>query len=333
MTFQSAKIIGSGISYQQYARQDVKRGDKSFVMSRGSLMDFASCPHKWIQGFFDSGDTKSTEWGSLIDCLVLTPESFEHRFAVCPETYMGKGRGGKLEEKPWRFGAKVTDDWKSKQGRKQIVTSDTLSDAKKARRALLENPEASAILSASRTQVMATADYLNEATGLIIPVKILLDIVPLSNSRFGKKLLDLKTCQSAEPRKFQRQIFDTDYDAQAALYTDVYTAATGEDRVEWQFILQENSEPYEVADPMPMLSSEFLDIGRVKYLRALRHYAQCLALNVWPSYSPGFRMTFGNSYLIEPEHWMEKSVMESSNRLMVEQPTKPPSEELSEVTV
>ncbi len=122
--------------------------------------------------------------------------------------------------------------------------------------------------------------------------------------RFGKSLADFKTAVSAKPSEFEKAIFNHNYDAQAALYLDVYTAATGEDRVEWLFALQENSEPFEVADPMPALSSEFLEVGRLKYSRALEFYARCLADNHFPSYAPGHRLTMDGRYFAEPSPWM-----------------------------
>ena len=50
--FSGGKIIGVGVSHDEYAKQPngVKRGDPAYIMSRGSLMEFSACPHKWIAG-------------------------------------------------------------------------------------------------------------------------------------------------------------------------------------------------------------------------------------------------------------------------------------------
>lgn len=97
----NAKIVGAGISNEVYRRQDAKRGDLEFVMSRGELCEFARCPHRWINGYKED-DTESTEWGTLIDCLAMTPKSFNDCFAVTPATYPGSKPG---EEKPWNWNA------------------------------------------------------------------------------------------------------------------------------------------------------------------------------------------------------------------------------------
>lgn len=318
MSFQKAKIIDSGVSYSQYAAQTAKRGERDFVMSRGELMDFAACPHKWLSGY-RSHDTKSSEWGTLIDFLALNGKDFEKHFAVCPAKY----RNEKGEMKDWNFNANACKEWKREQLGKRIIKLDVLREANKAVGILLDDYNAESLIDCSETQVMVLAEWHDSGTELVIPVKILLDLVPdKSHPQFGKKLADLKTAASACPRDFENQIFSCDYDAQAALYLDVYCAATGEERIEWLFILQENSEPYEVADPLPMLSQEFIELGRAKYRNALKFYAHCLATNTWPSYSPGHRLNFGASYLVEPKPWMQSAVMEGQPTF--EQPERQP---------
>lgn len=314
MSFQNAKIIGSGISYAEYSRQTAKRGEKDFVMSRGELMDFAACPHKWIAGY-QSHDTKSSEWGTLIDFLALNGQDFDKHFAVCPEKYKNE----KGETKDWNFNANVCKDWKREQCGKRIIKADVLREANKAVEILFyQFPD---MFNDSLEQVMAVAQWRDQATGYLIPVKILLDMVPNNlHPQFGKSLADLKTGQSAAPHDIESAIFNHDYDAQAALYTDVYCAATGEERIEWLLIFQENSEPYEVADPMPMLSQEYIELGRAKYRNALKFYAHCLATNTWPSYSPGHRMNFGATYLVEPKPWMQSAVMEIGFRTSPPEP-------------
>ncbi len=316
--FQNAKIQSSDCTpdnYRQYGNR-WKRGEKLFVMSRSELMAFSECPHKWLSGV-EGDDTKSTEWGSLIDCLVLTPNQFESRYAVAPEAYPWTKAPTKAdprpqpELKPWNWNADYCKDWRAAQGGKIVIKPDLLATARDAVYTLTENENVAELLIRCRKSVFVTADYHDKATGLVIPVKILLDLVPDEiHPRFGKSLADLKTAVSAKPSDFERAIFDHNYDAQAALYTDIYVAATGEDRCEWLFALQENQEPFEVADPMPALSSEFLDLGRMKYKHALEFYARCLAENHFPSYSAGSRLTVDGRYFSEPSPWMISTAVE-----------------------
>src|SRR6202000_3492768 len=130
----------------------------------------------------------------------------------------------------------------------------------------------------SQKQVMVFADYKDADTGIIVPLKCLLDFVPSKdNARWGKTLGDFKSALSCNPPIWEKEIFRHNYDAQATLYHDMYFSATGEDRPDWVFIVQENQPPYEVADPLPMMSAGFIDIGRAKIAFALKFYARCLA--------------------------------------------------------
>ena len=89
--FKDVKVIGVNIDTAVYLRRDpnIKRGHRDWVMSRGELMDFARCPFKWIEGV-PREDTAATRWGSLLDCLILTPEKFTKQFVIRPATYKAK---------------------------------------------------------------------------------------------------------------------------------------------------------------------------------------------------------------------------------------------------
>lgn len=306
MTFQNAKVICDGASYAMYSAQTAKRGDAAFSMSRGELMAFAENPRKWLAGF-EKPDTKSTAWGTLIDTLLLSPDRMSELIALCPATYQDE----EGNSKPWNFNAKVCKAWKKEQGDKLIVKTTEYAAARDAVKALEKHKECIYLVANSKTQVFVCAEYADDATGLVIPVRALLDLVPNRKTvDYGKALVDLKTGQSAEYREFEKSVFRNDYDAQAALHRDLYVEATGEDRTDWLFILQENEPPYEVADPIPMLSSDYVNIGREKYRQALARYCQCLATKNWPGYSVGFRDRIGSTVVLDPEPWMLMSVAE-----------------------
>lgn len=305
MKFQNAQIIGSGITQASYRVQHHSRGERGFIMSRGELMSFMENPRKWLSGW-QREDTESTDWGSLVDTLLLSPEGFGDVYAVAPETYTDK----KGEEKPWNWNANVCDEWKQKQVGKEVIKSHQLKAAQVAEKAIVQS-SAWHLVRSSKKQVMVTADYVDAATGVKVPLKALIDLVPdKNNALWGKSLADFKTCASARPDLFEKSIFRCNYDAQAALYHDMYVAATGEDRPDWVFLAQESSEPYDVADPMPLLSTEFMDIGRAKISFALKFYARCLAMNYWPSYSIGQREEIQGRYIVSPAAYMVDTMAE-----------------------
>jgi hypothetical protein len=296
-----AKIIGDNVSYKDYSRQEpgMFRGNPAFIMSRGEIVNFASNPARWLAGYREEqSETDSTKWGSMIDCLLTSPEKFEAMFSVSPETYPDKKTG---EAKPWTGAATFCKEWKKEQGDKTIIKSDTKADADKAVAAIRGSDLIAALFAASQKQVFCVAAWKDEATGIEVPLRILLDLVPPSDHPiFGKWLADFKTARNGNPATWARVIEDQSYDIQASLYRDIYCAATAEERVDFVHIVQENVFPFHVVTPPPAMSSEFLDWGRTKYRMALKRYCQCLSTGEWPSFPP-VGIPFGNTQIIGPE--------------------------------
>jgi exodeoxyribonuclease VIII len=298
----SAKIIGEGVSYEDYAKQPngEKRGGKLFVMSRGELTNFALNPKRWLDGYRDDeADTDATRWGSLIECLAGLSGKFEDFYAVAPAEYID-GKTGAL--KPWNWNANACKDWRESQGECEVIKSDLRAKALAALDALAKDHDVSALFECSQKQVMVVGVWKDKGTGLEIPIRCLIDLVPdYMEPVFYRALADFKTCRNGCPDLWARVVDDAGYDVQAALSLDLYAKATGEDRIEWLMPCQENVHPYHVVLPMPALSTEFLAFGRAKYKIALREYARCLATGVWPSYSTGNRLVIGPTQIIGPE--------------------------------
>lgn len=322
--FTNAKIIGENVSSADY-RKNAKRGDPAYVMSRSDLMEFAWCPSRWRAGYDDDG-SKATEWGSLMDGLLLDAEHFDERFAVTPKFYPADGKKGEEPSmKLWTFQANYCKEWRNDRKDKEIVKWDDYEEARKAMAVLREDSDIVAILAGSQRQVMVTANYFDEATKLTIPVKGLLDIVPAIKGEFGSMAVDFKTCASAGLRPWAKAVYERGYHVQAALYLDLWNAATGENRSCFGHILQENYAPWQVGKRY--LSSDgvgghgesmagemidfavdrtgaFISLGRSKYQSALEKYAQCLKSNVWPGYERYHGSIMPGWENVEPELWM-----------------------------
>lgn len=328
----SAKIVGSNIDYEVYSKRapGVGRGHKDFIMSRSELTNFASNPKRWLDGYKDDyDDTMATIWGSLIDVMAMTPQKFEERYAVAPSEYLDD-KTGKM--KSWTFATNVCKAWREEQGDREILKADVYAEAQKAIAALHADVDVSELFKCSQKQVMVTGEWRDKETSILVPVRVLIDLVPdVTHPLWGKSLCDFKTARNGNPAIWARVVDDCGYDVQAALSTDLYASATKEDRTDWCFPLQENVKPYHVVKPMPALSAEFLAYGRVKYQQALGFYAHCLATNTWPSYPTGNRLVFGALQFVGPEQLY--SYRESAglgNRLTDFEPTPKPVKQTSD---
>jgi len=295
--FASGKVVGPIKDPAAYHTDEFKRGDPNFVMGRSDLMEFANCPLRWINGY-ESEESKATEWGSLVDCLFLTPGEFKRRYAVAPETYPDAKTG---EAKAWNLNSTWCKEWVAQQQGKEVIKSKLFGPACDAVKVLQSDPDIKALRECSQTQVMAAATYHDPETDLVVPVHILIDMMPAVDSDYGKALADLKTCNCAAVRAWNRAVFDHGYAVQAAFYLDVWTMATGEDRVDFLHVVQESFTPYQTEKRM--LSAEFIEIGRAKYQSALAKYCACLKSGIWPGYG-GARVEWNGWQMTEPEPWM-----------------------------
>ena len=317
----AGKVVGQITDPSDYRSETAKRGEPDYVIGRSSLMEFAWCPKRWIDGY-EGEETKATEWGDLLDCLFLTPWQFKSRYSVSPENYSSKGMEcpscgsvtdsktcrkcatARIEvviKKPWDKHAEYCSDWELEQGSKKIIKSKLFGPACDAVKVLEANPEVGGIRMVSKTQTMATASYFDDETGVTVPLKILIDLLPQADSIWGKALCDLKSSESAAMRPWRAKCKKYHYDAQAALYLDVWTATTGEDRTDFLHIVQESYSPYQTE--LRMMSAEFIEIGRADYQKALKKYCQCLKTGIWPGYE-GSHLDWRGWQLTEPEPWM-----------------------------
>ena len=188
-----------------------------------------------------------------------------------------------------------------------VVKSEVKAAADAAVKSLLEYAPRVELVSCSKKQVMVIGEWQDAATKLKVPVRCLIDFVPdKNNPNWGKSLADGKTARNGDPYNWAHVADDEGYDVQAALSMDLYLAASSEDRTDWTFPLSENIAPFHVVKPMPAMTAEFLQWGRLKYQSALTYYCQCLAKNDWPSYRVA-GLPFGKVQLIGPENlWTYK---------------------------
>lgn len=299
--FASARVVSVNTDPAVYLRSGGSRGEKDFIMSRGELMNFATCPHRWVRGY-EAPDSKATEWGSLMDTLLLSHDAFADRVAIYPAEYPADGKKGEILMKPWNNNATFAKEWKKAQGEKLFIKADENNDAHIALAVLRSDAVIAEIVDTAQKQVFVMAEYHNKVTDLVIPVKALIDIVP-TLADFERCLIDFKTCASAAMRLWIIAVFTRNYDVQGALYLDAYTKATGEDRIDFRHICSESVSPYEVAKRL--LSSEFIEMGRARYVRALKRYARCLADNHWPGYDADSQDLALNGFTItNPLSWM-----------------------------
>lgn len=318
LPFTNCRIVGDMVNPNDYHAEQVMRGMPGYVITRSSLLAFNSCPKKWINGW-RVAQSESTEWGSLIDCLVLTPSRFEETYAVEPSTYpapkdctaVKKGKCKEGDPIPWDNKANYCKDWSAAQDGKEVISAKLYESAKKARSIVQYDDLAMRLITNCQKQLWVEGDYFDAATKLTIKVKTLIDLVPGNGGEHRSSLADFKTTRSAHPRTWAKMVTTYGYDCQAAMTLDLYSAATGQDRNTFLHIIQENVPPYQTA--RRILSMELVALGRMKVLAALERYCRCLKSNHWPDWDEGGQ--YSGWSIVEMEAWMLKDLEANANDL------------------
>lgn len=301
-------VLGADPKNYHSLGQSEKRGSPKFLMSRSELMRFNKNPWKWFKGAKQEV-TNEMDWGSLLDCMVTTPHLLKELFDIYPETYPSSDK--KPEPKPWNLNSNYCKAWRDERLAKGVtpIYMDVYEGARQACARLMEDPHISRLIEVSQRQVMLNVEYRDKETGIVVPFKCLLDLMPSDNDEeYGRFLADIKTTGDASPWKWERTIFDQSYHIQAACYIDALNAARGDDHYSgFLHAICEQDEPYAVGKRI--LSDEWLEEGRKVYQTALKRYCQCLSTGTWAGYddednvpgSPllqGWRLSSPQSFMI-----------------------------------
>jgi hypothetical protein len=123
-------------------------------------------------------------------------------------------------------------------------------------------------------------------------IKGMIDLVPDNLD----VLVDLKTtARIGSLFDIARTIISRGYHWQAALYLDLWNAASGEKRTRFVICFIEVTEPYESA--WVEVSPELIEAGRAGYMNALAKWQSCVAVNAWPRQHEGITLIEKPAYL------------------------------------
>lgn len=307
MSFHDGKFVGDLFPVAEYISEREVRGSPHYVMTRHALLLFAQNPARWLAGFSTS-ESESKSFGSLVDCLALTPDKFAQQFAVKPATYRDTKSG---EDKKWNGNSTVCKEWLAANEGVECLTCDELAEGKKAASALMADEAIAAVIKNSDKQCRYDAVWHDDETGVDVPVKTLVDLVP----NWDVFLADLKTTNSAAAKPWVKSVANYGYDVQAALFLDVFNAGRWNlaTRNEFRHILVENYPPY--ATGKRILSEEFLSRGRAIYRAALTLYARCIHTGKFPNYDEmeTTSLQINGWTVTEPELWMMTNAPAAEN--------------------
>ena len=231
--------IHHGVSEKEYHALSWEQG----YLSKSVLWPFAQNQFKWKNGP-EKKATDAMRWGSLVDCLLLTPSALNRDFAV--STFSD-------------FRTKEARAWRDSETR-TVITQDEKDEALKAVEVLRSRKDIAEILKGSQTQVSLIREFGN------LKQKARLDILPSGD--YLDCLVDLKTTGNLE--KVAYTVREFGYHMQAAWYLDLWNKLSGENRDRFLFIFQESSPPYDCG--IWEISKDYIEAGKDAYMQALGYW-------------------------------------------------------------
>lgn len=275
----------------------IELGDPRRCLSRSELMQMLDCPEMFLAGG-RKPRSASISLGSLVDCMLLTPDRFEESYAIQPDHYLSaesKGRGKDkvttVSKKPWTMASKTCKEWvaKARERGQETITEAQWAEADAMAHAVrvkvVAGTSLGQLIDLCETQTVIVATWQCPDTGIRVPIRALPDMVRFTDA--GPVCYDLKTSQEVRRWEFERSMRNYHYDVQAWMYSEMLASATGKE-TPFGFVTVRNTKPYLVATYRASMGT--LAEGKAKFERAMSAYTKCLDSGKWPGYTEGFEL-------------------------------------------
>lgn len=230
---------------------------KAHGISKSDLDLIAISPAHYRAREERAKETEATRMGTLIHSAILEPDSLA--FHVKPEGM--------------NFATKEGKAWKLDHQSAPIITSDEWKTMTGIVASVHGHPMAKRLLSGGQPERCL---FAKDKHGVVRKGR--LDFLPDS----GNVIVDVKTCEDASPREFEKSIYNYRYHAQGAYYTGLANLC-GYQKEIFVIIAVEKSPPYAVA--VYRVDQEALDFGRHLVERDMTVYRRCVETGKWPGYS------------------------------------------------
>tara|TARA_B100001287_G_C22686610_1_gene534264 strand:- start:33364 stop:34218 length:855 start_codon:yes stop_codon:yes gene_type:complete len=211
--------------------------------------------------------TESMILGSLIDCLLLTPENFESKYLVVGNYDRRTKSGKELHDKYLK---------QSEKENKEIVKKSIYDKCCIIVNSIKNNHKAKYLLEHTHT-IQYKVNFNHKVENEIYNIRGFADGV----GEFSKEkpfIFDLKTTNKIDQHFYTRQIIDLMYHLQASIYTMGYFVENFK-FPDFYHIVVETSEPYKVN--VFKFDNEFIKTGKDIFKSLLQNFHDCKKNNSW----------------------------------------------------
>jgi exodeoxyribonuclease VIII len=229
-----------------------------------SALDYIAPPRTpahfkaYIDGLLRVETTPAMRLGQMVHRAILEPETVTGAWVVKPAGM--------------NFATKEGKEWKAAQD-KPIITQDEADTITGMRESVWAHPAVKRVLANAKTECSL---FASGEDGVLRKARI--DALPEG----GNVIVDIKSCQSADPDMMAKSVASYRYDVQAAYYLDL-CQLLGLDKTEFLFVCVEKTPPYAVA--VYALDQQAIEWGRKQYQSDLAAVKHCIAEDHWPSFT------------------------------------------------
>lgn len=252
---------------------------KTFGASSHGLMDIRRSPKYYRFRRNNPVQSKAMGIGTLVHMLVLEPGLAEQRVKVSPKVDRRTKDGKAAYE---AFTSELPKD-------AIVVDDDEYQTLMRIKEALHTHPFAKDVINRKGATKENAGFWVHESTDVFC--KIRPDLMFLGDD----VMVDIKTTQMGHPVKFQKDMYNFNYDMQAAFYMDGYRAITGRN-CQFFFLTIESSAPHDIA--CYQAKDKVYGFGKVRYEKAIRTFAECFKTDKWPGYAEAI-------VPLDLPHWVE----------------------------
>lgn len=238
--------------------------------SSGGLrtIDSVSPAHYWATSYLNPErtppeDKDSFSLGRAAHTLILGEEGFRRDYVIRPDKWDS-----------WR--TKDAQVWRDEQklAGLTVLEPKNIDQIKGMAASLAAHPTIEAGI--LRGHIERSIVWQDKQTGVWLKARP--DVLPIDSNM----IVDLKTCNSADPVSVRRSIADYGYHLQLALAYEGILAVTGRKMTDFVLVFVETSAPYAVN--IKPLDADDIIFGRRQIRRAINRFAECIEAGSWPAY-------------------------------------------------
>lgn len=238
-----------------------------YTVSKSSICDFASSPARF-KFAYDSGEKKQTDalaWGSLVDCLFLTPELVSKTYSITSSELSKNSNAYKKMRSS------------TEEGGRTLIDARIFDEASRAVKILKNFASDNGIVVGENYDSQVAMSYDVEVEGVKLELCGMADLFPKSPGN----MVDLKTTafNIADDEELRRNIWKCRYHVQASVYASIANAINPDFIKGFNLLMQESKPPYQCR--LVLFTEGELMAGMRWFESRLVEYANCLRNDGW----------------------------------------------------